>query len=199
MNAEGIQCFDGKTENNFTLHAHLLSFSGDLPALAKVMYTTGHNSYKACCFCSIRGVYCKGNQHVYFPLKPPTSMLGNQYDPKNLPLRMHKDYICDATAVECMNGPLHKRLNGQSILFELKSIEFPASFPVDIMHGLFENIAPSMLQHWSGTFFKDDQSSDFGHPPIDIQRHLAALKAEDWLNWVVLYSLPLLQGHLPER
>ncbi|CAJ0873262.1 5890_t:CDS:1, partial [Entrophospora sp. SA101] len=39
---------------------------------------------------------------------------------------------------------------------------------------------------------------DFGHPPIDIQRHLAALKAEDWLNWVVLYSLPLLQGHLPE-
>lgn len=117
-------------------------------------------------------------------------------------------------------------LNGQSILFELKSIEFPASFPVDIMHGLFENIAPSMLRHWSGTFFKDDQGSgsdyilsnsdwieigrimeknrrnmplDFGRPPIDIQRHSAAFKAEDWLNWVVLYSLPLLQGHLPER
>ena len=94
------------------------------------------------------------------------------------------------------------------------------------MHGLFENIAPSMLRHWSGTFFKDDQDSssdhilsnnnwieigrimeknrrnmpfDFGRPPIDIQRHSAAFKAEDWLNWVVLYSLPLLQGYLPER
>ena len=31
------------------------------------------------------------------------------------------------------------------------------------MHGLFENIAPSMLRHWSGTFFKDDQDSSSDH------------------------------------
>ena len=109
-------------------------------------------------------------------------------------------------------------------MFELTSIEFPASFPVDIMHGLFENVAPAMLRHWSGTFSKENQDSDyilprsswaeigklmeknrkkmpsdFGRPPIDIQRHSAGFKAEDWKNWVVLYSLPLLQGHLPER
>ena len=117
-------------------------------------------------------------------------------------------------------------VNGQSILFELKSIEFPTSFPIDIMHGLFENIAPAMLRHWSGNFFKDDQISnsdyslsnndwieigkimeknrknmplDFGRLPIDIQRYSAGFKAEDWLNWVVLYSLPLLQNYLPER
>ncbi|CAG8827738.1 6362_t:CDS:1, partial [Gigaspora rosea] len=30
-------------------------------------------------------------------------------------------------------------VNGYSILFELSSIDFPASFPVDIMHALFEN------------------------------------------------------------
>lgn len=111
-------------------------------------------------------------------------------------------------------------------MFELESIEFPASFPVDIMHGLFENVAPAMLRHWSGTFFREIQDSghdyiissnvwaeigkmmeknrknmplDFGRPPIDIQRHSAAFKAEDWSNWVILYSLPLLQGRLPER
>ncbi|RIB00947.1 hypothetical protein C2G38_1993627, partial [Gigaspora rosea] len=47
------------------------------------------------------------------------------------------------------------------ILLELKSIKFPDSFPVDIMHSLFENIAPAMLQHWSGLFFKDNQLSNF--------------------------------------
>ena len=58
FNTEGVQCFDGITEGVFTLRAHILSLSGDLPALAKVMYTTGHNSYKACQFCSICGIYC---------------------------------------------------------------------------------------------------------------------------------------------
>ena len=78
------------------------------------------------------------------------------------------------------------------------------------MHGLFENIAHVMLCHWCGTFFKgsQDESSDyvlpqalwkdmgkimdsnrknmpldFGWPPIDIQRHSAAFKAEDWSNY----------------
>jgi hypothetical protein len=109
MNIEGVQCFDGDTENIFILHAYVLSFSGDLPALAKIMCTTGHNSYRACHFCSIRGLYCQGNRHVYYPLKPPDGMLGSQYDPKNLPLRMHKDYVHDATLIECMNGLSRKR------------------------------------------------------------------------------------------
>ncbi|PKY63216.1 hypothetical protein RhiirA4_491415 [Rhizophagus irregularis] len=92
------------------------------------------------------------------------------------------------------------------------------------MHGLFENIAPAMLRHWFGTFFKKDFASecvlsksiwneirtimeknqknmslDFGRPSIDIQKHFAEFKAENWTNWVILYSLPLLQNYLPER
>ncbi|RIB15160.1 hypothetical protein C2G38_1972093, partial [Gigaspora rosea] len=51
-------------------------------------------------------------------------------------------------------------INGRSILFELKSIKFSDSFPVDIMHGLFENIALAMLWHWIGSFFKDNQISN---------------------------------------
>ena len=93
----------------FTLRAHILSFSGDLPALAKVMYTTGHNSYKACRFCSICGIYCQENRHVYYPLNPPAGMSGSQYDAKNLPLRNHEDYVYDTAVIENMNGSLHKR------------------------------------------------------------------------------------------
>jgi len=31
------------------------------------------------------------------------------------------------------------------------------------MHGLFENIAPAMFRHWSGTFFKGSQDEDSDH------------------------------------
>jgi len=89
------------------------------------------------------------------------------------------------------------------------------------MHSLFENVAPAMLRHWNGTFFKDrlddryilsaqswavisqlieqnvgNMPADFGRPPIDIHKYSAGLKAEDWSNWVVFYSLPLLHNHL---
>ena len=48
-------------------------------------------------------------------------------------------------------------IKGKSILFELSSIIFPRSFPVDIMHLFFENIAPQMFKLWSSRFFtKDD-------------------------------------------
>ncbi|CAG8746918.1 11521_t:CDS:2, partial [Funneliformis caledonium] len=51
----------------------------------------------------------QGNCHVYFPLKPPTSVSDIQYNPKNLPLRTHKNYIQDVTAIENMNRSSHKR------------------------------------------------------------------------------------------
>lgn len=73
------------------------------------MYTTGHNSYKACRFCSIRGIYCQGNRHVYFPLKPPMNMSGCQYNSENLPLRTHEDYIRDVTVVKNASGSSRKR------------------------------------------------------------------------------------------
>ena len=95
--------------NTFTLHACILSLSSDLPALAKVMCTTGHNSYKACRFCTIRGVYCQQNRHVYFPLKPPTGTSGSRYDPGNLPMRTHEDYVQDVMTVEHTSGSSRKR------------------------------------------------------------------------------------------
>ncbi|CAG8775910.1 15356_t:CDS:1, partial [Funneliformis caledonium] len=39
---------------------------------------------------------------------------------------------------------------------------------------------------------------DFGRPLIDIQKHSASFKAEDWSNWVILYSLLLLKNYLLE-
>ena len=39
----------------------------------------------------------------------------------------------------------------------------------------------------------------FERSPINILKHHFAFKAEDWYNWIVLYSLPLFYNHLPTR
>ena len=39
----------------------------------------------------------------------------------------------------------------------------------------------------------------FGRPLIDIQKYYSSFKAEEWCNWIILYSLPLLQNYLPEK
>ncbi|CAI2198424.1 10112_t:CDS:2, partial [Funneliformis geosporum] len=40
---------------------------------------------------------------------------------------------------------------------------------------------------------------EFGRHPINIQKYYSAFKAEDWYNWIVLYSISLLYDYLPER
>jgi hypothetical protein len=51
-------------------------------------------------------------------------------------------------------------IKGSSLFFKLKGIEFPWSFPIDIMHLYSENIAPLMYLHWSGGFFKNSKYND---------------------------------------
>jgi hypothetical protein len=58
-----------------------LSWSGDTPGLTKLMGLTGHNSYKGCRYCNIKGVY---SNHIYYPT--------TNYDVNDLPLRFHDEY-----------------------------------------------------------------------------------------------------------
>jgi hypothetical protein len=110
------------------------------------------------------------------------------------------------------------------VLLDIKSTQFPVCFPVDIMHLFYENIAPYMLRHWMGSFFKDSTlnnqpyvlnnkqwneigaemeavkksiPTDFGRPPRNILHHHNGYKAEEWCSWITLYSLPLLKDRLP--
>ena len=93
------------------------------------------------------------------------------------------------------------------------------------MHLFFENIAPQMFKLWSGHFFKDDNLNAtpftlpksawnaigilmqnnkkkmplaFERPSRNIFKHNAGYKAEEWANWITLYSVPLIKNYLPE-
>lgn len=108
----------------------------------------------------------------------------------------------------------------------MKSLKFPWSFPIDVMHLFFENVAQHMYLHWSKNFFKEEvysnddyalsksiwekigkqmsgfkneMPSDIGRPPRDIFKHHNGFKAVEWRNWITLFSLPLLGQYLTER
>jgi hypothetical protein len=51
----------------FILHAYIITWTGDIPALSKIMNITGHNSFSGCRFCDIKGIYSEKYRHVYFP------------------------------------------------------------------------------------------------------------------------------------
>jgi hypothetical protein len=107
---------------------------------------------------------------------------------------------------------------------ELQTIKFPRSFPIDVMHLLFENVAKHMFKHWSGDFYKridtsnepsvlskkmwkeigesmhlnrKQMPSEFGRPLRNIQKHYRGFKATEWSNWITMYSLPFLNQKLP--
>ncbi|PKC74702.1 hypothetical protein RhiirA1_334669, partial [Rhizophagus irregularis] len=111
-------------------------------------------------------------------------------------------------------------IKGSSELLKLQTLLFPWSFPTDIMHLFFENVAPSMYAHWSGKFFynnlllssdyelsksqwesigiqmekvKKDMPIEIGRPPRDIFKYHNGYKAVEWRNWIILFSLPLLK------
>ena len=90
MIADGIKCRDGYKNQDFILHCSVVSWLGDIPALAKLMCTTGHNSYQGYRYCNIHGVW---ENHVYFSTKPSKSKKSTTYDPNNLPKRTHQDYL----------------------------------------------------------------------------------------------------------
>lgn len=111
-------------------------------------------------------------------------------------------------------------------MLKLQTLLFPWSFPTDIMHLFFENVAPSMYAHWSGKFFynnlllssdyelsksqwesigiqmekvKKDMPIEIGRPPRDIFKYHNGYKAVEWRNWIILFSLPLLKVYLDKR
>ena len=94
------------------------------------------------------------------------------------------------------------------------------------MHLFFEGIAPQMFKLWSSHFFKDDGLNItpftipkpfwdmisklmennkkkmplvFGRLPQNIMKHNAGYKAEEWANWITLYSVLLIKNFLSVR
>lgn len=233
--ANGISdVYDASTGTNFTLRAHLVLVTADLPAMSKLMGISGHGSYNHCRFCTAQGVYAG---HVYCPLRTPHDTPQESvfnYDPANLTLRNNATYrhVANET-LECENYNPNARprpiygVAQYSVFYELDTIDFPRSFPVDVMHLVFQNVVPKMYLWWTGTFLGSDENelgnedelamskktwreigaemegsiktipSSFGKALRNIYLYSGSYKASEWSNFLLHYSSALL--HVQHR
>lgn len=173
--------YNAHNDSYFTLHGYLLTVTADMPARDELMGMAGFSSYQYCNYCDIRGVF-KG--HVYCPLTPPMDSTADekaQAEFVEYPLRPLLRGSKRKRGVR--NGDIHTRTHAEmknyagladklkrsrpkkesihfmgmkrtSIFFELTSILFPWSFPLDSMHLFFLNVAKRLKTHWHGNYFK---------------------------------------------
>ncbi|KAJ1300030.1 hypothetical protein OPQ81_011150 [Rhizoctonia solani] len=157
--ARGVTAVDVNQHQLFALRAHLLMIFGDIPALTKVLEFIGHNGCLPCRFClmpTVPGPTSGGGSHRYCPLHQPD---GFRMDPLNLPLREHDQ--CTATGLKVLkakNPTEQKRLatesgiKGITLLARVPSVSIPRSFPVDLMHMIWQNLIPQLIELWTGKF-----------------------------------------------
>jgi hypothetical protein len=166
--AHGIRTYDTLTKQNFMLHAYLLTFSGDLPAMSKVLCLKGHNGFCPCRYCLITGSLLGT---TYYPVLTPPRIPGqvrNKWDPRNLPLRTRQIHIRHLTEINQIIGQqrqddlsIQYGVHRLSFIMRIPSLQLPISFPHDIMHLFFENICPTLCDQWTGSRkFKNK-------PPVD--------------------------------
>ncbi|EUC56018.1 transposase family Tnp2 protein, partial [Rhizoctonia solani AG-3 Rhs1AP] len=139
--ARGVATVDVTQHKLFALHAHILAIFGDIPALTKILEFIGHNGCLPCRFC----------------LMPTPN--GFQTDPLDLPLRIHDNCITTGLKVlKAKNETKQKRLatesgiKGVTLFARVPSISVPRSFPVDLMHMIWLNLIPQLIDFWTGNF-----------------------------------------------
>jgi Transposase family tnp2 len=105
--ARGVHTYDAATNEHFDLHAHLILFSGDLPAMSKLLCLRGTNAHCPCRFCLIRGEHDqtkrpgKQAKTTYYPALQAPRRLGQRrddgWDPNNLPVCTYNTHLAHLT------------------------------------------------------------------------------------------------------
>ena len=162
----GIATFDPEQDELFALHAYLVAGFGDIPAISMILRMKGHNAIFPCRMCLIKGVRVPETRNTahYVPLyraNHPAAVEGEVhiYDPSNLPLRTHEEFLDQARHVQFAPSSAEEQrrakacgIKGIPVLSHLPSLFFPSSFPFDFMHLIYENLLPNLILLWTGKF-----------------------------------------------
>ncbi|KAB5588211.1 Transposase family Tnp2 protein [Ceratobasidium theobromae] len=152
------------TRYNFKLRAFIIIIFGDIPAISKLLMLKGHNAFSPCRTCYIEGVLCKlAKSSIYYvPLMAPNKEW--VWLPEDLPMRSHHYFLAHYNELESATDTRDDiakmwGIKGEPIFSRLGSVDLSTIAPYDIMHLLFENLVPNMVQHWTGKFKGLDQGS----------------------------------------
>lgn len=154
--AQGTAVVDVSQRKLFSLRAHLITIFGNIPVITKILEFIGHNSCFPCRFCmmpTVSSATSGGGTHHYCPLHQPN---GHWTDPLNLLLRTHDDClkqgleVLHATTDHARNKLASKSgVKGVTLLACLSSVSIPISFPVDLMHMIWQNLIPQLINLWT--------------------------------------------------
>lgn len=166
--ANGVPAFDIISSTRFTLRAFIILVFGNILAMAMVMKMKGHNGYAPCHMCQITGLRIPNSTttSLYVPLDHATHPdvahdfhTVQCFNPHNLPLRTHDQFIqqaieVDAATTQVAADRLSRKygIKGRPLLSQLPSLRFPISFPFDFMHLVWENVVKNLILHWTGEF-----------------------------------------------
>ncbi|QRV85581.1 Transposase family tnp2 [Ceratobasidium sp. AG-Ba] len=153
--AAGVPAWDSVNKRPFCLRAYLIACFGDMPAVAKLMCMKGPGGKRPCRACNILGTQ-HPNGKYYVALNRPFADNPEPYDPLNLPLRTHHEYLAQASQVHSAPSDtvedergMRFGINSLSPLTDVPSLGFPTSFPHDFMHLMFQNVILTLLKLWT--------------------------------------------------
>ena len=162
--SEGVRAYDASTGKLFCLRAFLIIAFGDIPAISLLLKMKGHNSITPCRICNIHGLRIPESEATvyYIPLdrtSHPNAGSVRKYDPHKLPMRTHEEFLENAQSVvrartRAEEDSLGKKtgIKGKTILTALSSLSFPASFPYDFMHLIYEDLLKNLILLWTNEF-----------------------------------------------
>ncbi|KZP23110.1 hypothetical protein FIBSPDRAFT_910310 [Athelia psychrophila] len=205
-----------------------------------VMRMKGHNGLAPCRMCNITGLRVPNSRATtnYVPLERaghPAVRADREavrrYDALALPLRTHSQIIQQGHEVDKADSEAHtERLSkaygvkGISILSNLSSVSFPASFPYNFMHLIYENVLKNLILLWTNQYKGLDEGSDqdyhlrvwdaigaataatgstvpaaFGARPRNVADDKATCTADMWSFWMLYIGPVLLAQQFKKR
>ncbi|GET66568.1 transposase domain-containing protein [Rhizophagus irregularis DAOM 181602=DAOM 197198] len=132
----------------------------------------------------IFGTLNEMNRHVYYPLQ-------QNIDPIRLPIRTHDEMLTSINQIEHLKGDRRETYIRNCGKFYPKNDERNSN-NYTISSKTWIEIGEIMEKN------RSNMPSDIGRPPRNIIKHSAGFKAVEWANWIILFSLPLLKGRLPQ-
>lgn len=230
--AIGIPTYHSVEDRMFSLHFYPIFTSMDILASIKARGTKSTGAVIPCHECPLVGTRHSDPQHrnrtYYYPHQKPgedepctDDLLSN--------LKTHAHFLDVWNQLDQAEDPkefesLQKEYGVTCIpiLGLLPSIDIIKSFPYGLMHQLFENLCPNMVDHWRGTFTQLNSTRDVYYiTPAAwklinantlasarltpswmirlIQDLSSKLTAESWAFWFTWMAPYLLEGYLPQE
>lgn len=197
-------------QNNFgeKVRAALLAAASDIPAARKLSGFLSHSAHKGCskCFKTFPGSF--GEKRNY-----------GGFDRHNWPSRtltQHKANIEQILAAQ--TSTKRKKLESEfgirySVLLKLPYFNPIRHTVIDPMHNLFLGIAKTCFKLWVNRdiltksklenmevkIARVELGGNLGRLPSKISSNYGSFTAEQWRNWICIYSMYVLDGILPER